>query len=264
MVDLLGALHWRVSVASGIWLIAVIAFATSLVLALGAATVSLTGVSVIALQCILWALWLIWLGILFPRSRQRDEDRPCPYPYRRAFKREILPGIAVAFSQILRPGLTGFAENELSLAMSSVIGLPLLLLGAGILWSGVATLGLARTLFVYEYIPTDTPVTTDGIFRFLRHPLFLGGSMLSLGLAICTDSQIAIELGAINACVIPIYVQLEDRRCCARLGDAYADYRAAVGGVIPRRRSAISLSALEHHAAGNIGPTTPRNLATKP
>jgi protein-S-isoprenylcysteine O-methyltransferase Ste14 len=140
--------------------------------------------------------------------------------------------------------------------------LPFLVLGVGILWSGVNALGVAKTLFVYEYIAASKPVTTDGIFRFLRHPLFLGGSLLSLGLAICTNSQLAVELGAINACVIPIYVRLEDRRCCNTLGQEYMDYRAAVGGVIPRRRSAINLSALEHHPSGSIGPTTPRDLAT--
>jgi protein-S-isoprenylcysteine O-methyltransferase Ste14 len=264
MTDLLKALNWKVSTGSELFLIGVIGSATLLVLACGLVIEELAGVPVVILQCAAWLLWLTWLGILFPRNRRRDEDVPSSYPYRRAFMREILLGVSLAFSQLLRPAFNGFLfeGREIPLMPSAAIGLPLLLVGASIVGLGVATLGVARTLFVYEYIPTDRPVTTGGIFRLLRHPMFLGGAMISLGLAVCTGSQTAIELGVINACIVPIYVQLEDRRCCATLGLAYVDYRAAVGGVIPRRRSAINRSALVHHASGSIDPAIPRNLVT--
>jgi protein-S-isoprenylcysteine O-methyltransferase Ste14 len=264
MTDLLRALNWKVSTGSRICLVAFIGIATTLVLLLGLLIEELTGAPVVILQCAVWLVWLTWLGIIFPRNRRRDEDAPTSYPYRRAFMREILFGVSLAFSQLMRPAVNGILieGREIPLVPSAAVGLPLLLAGAGIVGLGVATLGVARTLFVYEYIPTDRPVTTSGIFQVLRHPMFLGGAMISLGLAVCTGSQVAIELGIINACIVPIYVQLEDRRCCATLGLAYGDYRAAVGGVIPRRRSTINRSALAHQAAGSIEPTIPRNLVT--
>jgi protein-S-isoprenylcysteine O-methyltransferase Ste14 len=266
MTDLLRALDWRASAGGEIFLVAGMTFVTLSILAIGAAFAKAVGLSTIFLQCAIWVLWLTWLGVVFPRNRRRDEAVPCSYPYRRAFLREILPGVAVAFSQLLRPALSGLMADgrDLPLAASAAIGLPLLVAGAGIVALGVSALGVARTLFLYEYIPTDRPVTVVGIFQVLRHPLFLGGSMFSLGLAMCTGAQIAVELGLINACVIPIYVQLEDRRCCAALGSPYMHYRSIVGGVIPRRHSAISRSALAPHASGNIVPTTPRNLVKTP
>lgn len=246
MNDLLTALDWKVNIRRGIFLVALMSFLTLLALAVGIAAAALTGASLVLLQCAIWALWFVWLGVVFPRNRRRDEEAPSPLPYRRAFVREILPGVAIAFSQLLRPGVSGLVdgERELSLAASTVLGLPLIIAGTTIVCLGVTALGVARTLFVYEYVPTDRPVTIVGIFRTLRHPLFLGGSIFSMGLAACTGTQTALELAIVNLCVIPIYVQLEDRRCCAALGQPYADYRAVVGGVIPRRQSAISRSPL--------------------
>jgi len=264
MTDLLIALDWNVRVSNGIRLITTVTITILLTLVLGLTMTSIVGVPIVVWQGAVWGLWLTWLGAVFPRNRRRDEATPCSYPYRRAFGREILYGIAVAFSQLLQPAVSGVlvGEREFNLAPSLAIGLSLLVVGVGIVCLGVLALGVARTLFVHEYVPMDSPVTTAGIFQVLRHPLFLGGSIASLGLAVCTGTKVAIGLAILNGCVVPIYVQLEDRRCCATLGSAYVDYRAAVGGVIPRRRSAISRSALASNASGNIDPTLPRDLAT--
>lgn len=248
MTDLLTALDVKANAIGGVGLIAVLGGATVLFLGVGLVLVELVGVPVVLLQCAIWAVWLVWLGIVFPSHRRRDEAVPCAFPYRRAFAREILVGVAVAFSQLLRPALSGILTDgrDLPTIPYAIVGLTLAVAGVAIVYLGVAALGVARTLFVHEYIPDNKPVTVVGVFRFLRHPLFLGGSMASLGLALCTGSQAALALGLLNLCVIPLYVQLEDRRCCAALGKQYVDYRATVGAVIPRRRSAINLSALEH------------------
>jgi protein-S-isoprenylcysteine O-methyltransferase Ste14 len=262
VADLLTALDWKVGAGRAICLLAVIALTTLGMLALGGLVSEVTGMSPVVLQIAIWALWLLWLGVIFPRNRARDAGNHCRYPFRRAFRREILPGIAVAFSQLLRPVLSGISAGASPPAPYTAIGLSLFCVGAAVVFSGVSALGVARTLFVYEYVPTDEPVTTTGIFRILRHPLFLGGSLASLGLAIGTGTKVAVALGLVNVCVIPLYVQLEDRRCCATLGRPYVDYRAVVGGVIPRRRSAITPSALSHHDSGSIRPTRPRDFAT--
>lgn len=264
MTDLLSALHWKVSLSRAFYLMATIATVTILALVFGAIAVAFTPVSAVVLQSSLWGLWLIWLGLVFPRSRQRDQQEPCIYPYRRAFQREILFGVAIAFSQILRPLVSGFlaANQNMSVPPLATIGLPLAIAGASILVAGISALGVARTLFVYEYVPTDKPVTAIGIFRVLRHPLFLGGAMISLGLGICTGTQSGIELGLVNACIVPIYVHLEDRRCSTALGQEYVDYRTTVGGVIPRRRSRIARSAFARHDSERMHPASPLECVT--
>lgn len=264
MTELLHALGWPAGVWSGGRLVAFIALVTLGILAGGTVVAELLGVSVIAVQVAIWAAWLLWLGLVFPRNSLRDAGTPCALPYRRAFMREILFGIAVAFSQLLRPATTGLvADGAVAIPASwaSVAGLSLVVAGIAIVGLGVSTLGVARTLFVHEYVPTNQPVTIAGIYCVLRHPLFVGGTVASLGLAICTGGQAAIALGVVNLLVLPIYVHLEDRRCCRTLGQAYADYRRAVGAVIPRRRAFITRSALAHQPLGSTGPRIGRRLA---
>jgi protein-S-isoprenylcysteine O-methyltransferase Ste14 len=245
MTELVEALGWRVSFASEVLLLAMIGGATSLLLVIGTAAAFVGPLAVIFVQVCIWMVWLGWLGQAFPKNAERDALTPCPLPYRRAFTREILFGIAVAFSQMLRPAFYGLLASGVPPDAWSpepplvVIGVPLAVLGVGVIALGVSTLGMARTLFVYEYVASGRRLTVEGIYRILRHPLFLGGTAVSAGLAVVTGDPIAIGLALINVGVVPIYARLEDRRCCTVLGRPYADYRATVGGMVPRRRSVI-------------------------
>lgn len=245
MAELVEALGWRVNLANEVLLLAMIGGTTSVLLILGSAAAVAGPVAVISVQVCIWVLWLGWLGQAFPRNAERDALTPCPLPYRRAFTREILFGIAVAFSQMLRPAFYGLLASGVPPSGWGpapplvVVGLPLAVLGVTVIALGVSTLGMARTLFVYEYLSTARSVTAEGIYRILRHPLFLGGTAVSAGLAALTGNPVAIALALINVAVVPLYVRLEDRRCCTVLGRPYADYRAAVGGMVPRRRSLI-------------------------
>lgn len=245
MAELVEALGWRVSFASKVIFLALIGGATFVLLVLGTAAAAAGPGAVVFVQVCVWLLWLGWLGQAFPRNAERDARVPCPLPYRRAFTREILFGIAVAFSQMLRPAVYGVLASGVpphSWAPEPplvIVGIPLALLGLAVVGLGVSTLGMARTLFVYEYVSTARRVTVVGIYRILRHPLFLGGTAVSAGLAALTGNPVALALAIINIGVVPIYARLEDRRCCTVLGRPYVDYRAAVGGMVPRRRSLI-------------------------
>jgi protein-S-isoprenylcysteine O-methyltransferase Ste14 len=245
MTELVTALGWRVSFASEMLLLAMIGGATFGLLAVGTAAAAVGPVAVIVVQVCIWILWLAWLGQAFPRNAKRDALTPCSLPYRRAFTREILFGIAVAFSQMLRPAFYGLLASGVPPSGWEpapplvVVGVPLAMLGATVIALGVSTLGMARTLFVYEYVANARSVTVEGIYRILRHPLFLGGTAVSAGLAALTGNPVAIALALINIAVVPAYVRLEDRRCCTVLGRPYVDYQAAVGGMVPRRRSLL-------------------------
>jgi protein-S-isoprenylcysteine O-methyltransferase Ste14 len=245
MTELVEALGWRVSFASQVFLLAMIGAATLLLLVVGTAAGVAGPAAVIFVQVCIWMLWLGWLGQAFPKNAERDALSPCQLPYRRAFTREILFGIAVAFSQMLRPAFYGLLESSVPPSGWSpappliVVGVPLAVLGVTVIALGVSTLGMARTLFVYEYVSSARMVTVEGIYRILRHPLFLGGTAVSAGLAALTGNPVAIALALINVGIVPIYARLEDRRCCTVLGRPYVDYRATVGGMVPRRRSLI-------------------------
>jgi protein-S-isoprenylcysteine O-methyltransferase Ste14 len=256
---------WRTGWLGDAHLLALVAGVTLTVLLAGAGVSGVLGLSALMVQAGTWLLWLLWLGAVFPRNATRDASRPCRLPYRRAFTREILIGVGVAFSQILRPALVGVtaADPAISAPPNLLAGAALAAAGLGAIALGVSTLGVARTLFVFEYVRDQRAVLSSGIYGFLRHPLFLGGTTMSLGLAVCTADRTAIMLGLVNACVVPFYVWLEDRRCCTILGSAYADYRTSVGGRMPWRRVSISASARRRHPAGSVGPITERNRVSR-
>lgn len=263
MGDLLKALGWQPRVADGLRLIALIGGLTGAILVAAFGVREVTDVPLILLQALVWGAWLVWLGVVFPRNGRRDAESACAYPYRRAFFREILLGISVAFSQFLRPLGAALVEGGQSLHSGALaIGVPMLLVGAGMIFAGVSALGVARTLFVHEYGDRcdwhADVIVRSGIYRFVRHPLFMGGCLVSLGLATCTGSDGAVALGLLNMLVYPVYVRLEDQRCIAVLGRDYVDYADAVGGLIPRRRSSIEPAAQLREVAGSITPITGR------
>jgi protein-S-isoprenylcysteine O-methyltransferase len=144
------------------------------------------------------------------------------------------------------------------------IGASVALAGLGMIALGVRALGLARTLFVYEYSSTEREVVVKGIYRVLRHPLFLGGVAVSFGLAICSGDTSAVELALVNLAAVPFYVRLEDRRCYTIFGPAYADYREAVGGLMPRTWLAIRDLPFAHQLRGRRDPMIGRSQVKKP
>jgi protein-S-isoprenylcysteine O-methyltransferase Ste14 len=200
---------------------------------------SLLDVPLLPIQAVLWLAWLAWLGYVFPRRSARDKRDPGPLPYRRAFGREIALGIALAFSQFLRPVALASAHADTSemTPLGAGIGLPLALAGVALIGLGVTTLGIARTLFVHEYIPGRRPLQLSGIYLVVRHPMFVGGALSSLGLTVALGGTELIVAGLLNLSVLPFYVMLEDRRCCAIFGRSYTAYRQKVGGALPRRHS---------------------------
>jgi protein-S-isoprenylcysteine O-methyltransferase Ste14 len=265
VTELLEALGWKAGPLGRLRLIALVACATLAALAVGTALAEVSGISIAVVQTILWVVWLAWLGVFFPHNALRDASRPCALPYRRAFKREIVIGIALAFSQLLRPFAIGLLDNGVAASgwLPAAAGIGLLVAGVVFIATGVATLGVARTLFVHEYGGADPGLTTNGIYRLVRHPLFLGGMLVSLGLAICAGERIALELALINVCVLPAYSRLEDQRCCTILGLPYARYRLSVGGMLPRRRSSIDSSARWRQERESIQPIRGRSLVRK-
>jgi protein-S-isoprenylcysteine O-methyltransferase Ste14 len=264
MAELLEALGWRTRPTDWVRLIALIGSVTTAILVAGLALAATTPVSIFPVQAVIWTGWLLWLGLVFPRNGRRDAESPVPFPYRRAFRREILLGISIAFSQFLRPTVAGAVLHEPAPASAeaAIIGGPLLLAGVAMIALGVSALGIARTLFVHEYVAGKREVVRTSIYRFVRHPLFIGGALASLGLAICSGDRLAFELALLNTLICPLYVFFEDRRCCEILGRAYADYSAAVGGVVPRR-SAMNPVAQLHQAAGRIEPIAGRAQVTR-
>lgn len=265
MNELLEALGWRVNYGQRVRLISLIGSVTVVTIAAGLLSAYTLSLSIFVVHGAIWIAWLVWLGVFFPQHGRRDLARPAEQPYRRAFMREILLGVSVVFAQFLRPAAAGIASNDSATSLGLLAGgAALCLIGGAMITGGVLTLGVARTLFVHEYVAGERHVVHTQIYRFVRHPLFLGAVLASLGFAMCTANPTAITLGVLNACIGPIYARLEDRRCVGVFGREYRSYATVVGGVVPRRRSAITLSAHRPQQGGSIEPSIDRTEVSSP
>lgn len=82
-------------------------------------------------------------------------------------------------------------------------------------------------------LPADEPLRTEGLHRYVRHPIYTAGFLVLWGAA--TD-----PLGLSTAIWASLYLLVgaaaEERRLLARYGASYAAYRASVPAFVPRWR----------------------------
>jgi protein-S-isoprenylcysteine O-methyltransferase Ste14 len=235
MAELLRGLGFtRASWWSVAWLLAVIGATASAFLVLAHLAAAVLGAPIVVVHAVLWATWLVWLGGVFPHSRRAWMRGFGAGAFRPAFYLEILPGIGCSFAQIARPAFEAVIGGPRITVLGAIVGSVVVLTGFGLVVLGVRRLGIAGTLFVREYETLPPLLERGGVFREIRHPLFVGGVVLSLGGAIATGTAGAIVLALVNVLTIPFYVHFEDARCGQIFGAEYAVYRAGVGGALPR------------------------------
>jgi protein-S-isoprenylcysteine O-methyltransferase Ste14 len=108
------------------------------------------------------------------------------------------------------------------------------LAGAALVACGVViiAMGTRRFLAAGTNIPPSLPTTAlvvDGIYRQTRNPLYLGTTLIYLGLGIAAGSLWAIVLVVPLLWVINVGVVAREERYLERkFGDAYRDYKARV------------------------------------
>lgn len=189
-----------------------------------------------AIQAALWIAWLTWHSLLFPRARRRALARGAAHAYRAVFPTHILPGVCIGVSLMGGPGLHAVLGGAPlappdQLAFAAVW----LVAGTALLVSGFTAIGLASAGFLYEYVDAPQPIAVRGVYRFLRHPLFLGGVVASVGPVLMFETT--ASLVAVNVAVLPAYRLLEDRRLSGVFGSSYRAYCREVAAFVPRVRA---------------------------
>lgn len=112
------------------------------------------------------------------------------------------------------------------------LGIGLMLLGLGIRYSAAKTLGefYTRTLQTFE----EHRLVDSGLYRFLRHPGYLGTLLIAVGAGMAMCNWIALAIVAITELISKLYrIWAEEKMLQAAFGLAYANYANNTWRLIP-------------------------------
>jgi len=122
---------------------------------------------------------------------------------------------------ILRP------QDGLDGLVTFMFGPVLLLGGAFVCVKSVLDLGI-RQLSIWPKPTPESELKTDGIYAQVRHPIYSGVLVSTLGYAVATGSPARIALAGALAYFFTRKIQVEEDFLEEKFGDDYADYRQNV------------------------------------
>jgi protein-S-isoprenylcysteine O-methyltransferase Ste14 len=111
------------------------------------------------------------------------------------------------------------------------IGLVLFVIGGLLRIWPVVVLGRRYSMFVT--IQEHHDLITDGPYRWVRHPFYLGGIVTTVGWALLFRSLLGLLLVAASLVVIVPRMRAEEALMESQFGDAYAAYRRRSWRLLP-------------------------------
>jgi protein-S-isoprenylcysteine O-methyltransferase Ste14 len=107
--------------------------------------------------------------------------------------------------------------------------LGLTLMALGLVLVVAANLAFRKAGTHAEPWKPSTAIVTTGVFAWLRNPMYVGGTVALIGLAILLASDWLVVTTIVMTLVIHLgVVRREERYLAAKFGDAYRDYCARV------------------------------------
>ena len=118
-----------------------------------------------------------------------------------------------------------------TLSVQSIAGLTLIVIGLAVLF--VATGTLWRSYSSTLVIRQDHQLVTHGIYRFMRHPIYLGAIMVCIGMPVYASSLYGLVT---MITLIPLFlfrIRIEERMLTNEYGSRYRTYQEATSKLIP-------------------------------
>ena len=123
--------------------------------------------------------------------------------------------------------------------------------------AGAAIGATGETIRVWAagHLEKSREVTSSGPYRFTRHPLYLGSSIMGLGVAIASRSLVVSLLVIVYmGATIAAAIRTEEAFLRRQFGDAYDAYAASRGSLVARRFSvARAWRNSEYRAVAGFG-----------
>jgi protein-S-isoprenylcysteine O-methyltransferase Ste14 len=142
----------------------------------------------------------------------------------------VLGFAAAVYDFTVTQGL-GFRLSPLSL-----LGLAMLVFGGylrfmsrrQLMGAGLTMLGSSRLV-----IAEGQRLVTDGLYRRIRHPLYLGEITRNLGFTLVLTSGYGFALVLLGSLFLLVRIQREERMMLDEFGDEYREYMARTWRLIP-------------------------------
>ena len=115
--------------------------------------------------------------------------------------------------------------------------------------AGIAMLGEAIRIWAAGHVEKSREVTRSGPYQFTRHPLYLGSSIIGLGIAVAAASWIvALIVVLYLGTTITAAIRAEEAHLRKKFGGEYDAYAARVAPPMVRAFSAArAVANREHH-----------------
>jgi protein-S-isoprenylcysteine O-methyltransferase Ste14 len=230
MRELLTSLGWGTGVAERVWLVSLIVITTIFWIGAKHFLYVITAIDPRYVHLIGWSFWFTWHGHFFSKARERFLTATPATAYRNAFYRHIVPGASFALSQAMSPLFYGCLLPDVPIRPLAEVatGMLSVCVGTVLVCLGFYTIGIAAAGFIYEYRHDPPPLITHGIYKWIRHPIYLGGILASFGTSLpFSDNRLVLALGLLNIVTIPLYWSIEDARLTRIFGLRYVRYRSS-------------------------------------
>lgn len=118
----------------------------------------------------------------------------------------------------------------------------------------IAASGEAIRIWAAGHLEKGSEITRSGPYRWVRHPLYVGSSVIAVGIVIASRS---VLLGIVTAVymvsTVAAAIRVEEVFLARRFGDAYERYRESRAELMPRRFSvARAVRNREYRAAAGL------------
>jgi protein-S-isoprenylcysteine O-methyltransferase Ste14 len=108
-----------------------------------------------------------------------------------------------------------------------------------VMGAAIALVGQALRVWAAGHIEKGREVTQSGPYRLMRHPLYIGSSIMGLGFALASASRgTAFLVSVYFLATYVAAVRTEEATLDARFDGAYSAYRSGQSAGTPRRFSA--------------------------
>jgi protein-S-isoprenylcysteine O-methyltransferase Ste14 len=118
----------------------------------------------------------------------------------------------------------------------------------------IAAVGEAVRVWAAGHLEKSREVTRSGPYRWTRHPLYVGSTIMALGIVIASRSVIVAALAAVYMmATLTAAIRTEEAFLKRAFGDAYDRYRDARAETMQRRFSlARAMRNREYRAAAGL------------